>query len=63
MVLVIWLIENVAICDNIFRLCIPFICKDFIISIQLTDYPIVDNLEIEPSLLTINCGWSELYLY
>ena len=56
-------VRTITIYDNAFRLCIPFLCKDLVICIQLTDYSVVDNLEIETSLLAIHCGWSELYHY
>ena len=53
----------VAIYDNALRLYITFISKDFIISIQLTDSPILGNLEIEVIFLAIHRGWPELCFY
>ena len=53
-------IGAISIYDNVYT---PFLCKDFIISIQLTDSPILGNLEIEVIFLAIHRGWPELCFY
>ena len=53
-------IGAISIYDNVYT---PFLCKDFILSIQLTDSQILGNLEIEVTFLAIHRGWQELYLY
>ena len=48
---------------DVFGIGIPFMGKHLIVRVQLPDYPIMDNLEIDASLLALHSGRSELYLY
>jgi hypothetical protein len=44
----------VAIDNNRFRFFTPFAWENFIVSIQLTDYSIIDNQEVDTPFPTFN---------
>ena len=47
-------IYAIAIGNNRFRFFVPFGCEDSVGRIQLTDYAIMDNLEVYTAFLTFN---------